>query len=129
MDIFPVNYIEDKKSLKYLYTFLKYMTKVFSNRYIALDSIAIPLIKMTTKLHSTDNSFIVRGGEMMTNKLQLEKKEIFPLVKIEFECYKFNAPKHWSKYLNIFYGDDYMELPPENKRKTHAHSIEIFNEK
>jgi len=126
MDIFPVNYIKDTKSSKFLYKYIKYITKLFSNRYIAIDFMAIPLIKLTTKFNHYNHNFVVRGGEMMTNELQLNKKEIFPLIKIEFEGYRFNAPKNCNLYLNVFYGDDYMTPPPKNKRKIHAHSIEIF---
>ncbi len=119
LDIFPINYIKDTKDTKYLYTFLKYMTKLFSNRFIAVDFMAIPIINWTTKFNSSDNAFVVRGGEMMTNELQLDKKAIFPLVKIEFEGYEFNAPKNCALYLRLFYGHDYMSLPPVNKRKRH----------
>jgi len=118
IDIFPVNYIKDTKFSKYLYTFLKIFTKSFSNRHIAIDFMSTPLIKLTTLFHNKNNRFIVRGGEMMTNELQINKEEVFPLLKIEFEGYKFNAPKNLHLYLTLFYGD-YITLPPINQRKSH----------
>ena len=128
IDIFPVNYIKETKISKYSYIFFKNIIKSVSNRYIAIDFIARPLIEFMNSFHHKDNTFAVHGPEMMTNKLQVNKKEIFPLIKIEFEGRKFDIPKNFDLYLKLFYGKDYMSLPPERKRKTHAHSIEIFCE-
>lgn len=39
-------------------------------------------------------------------------------ILMPFEDAEFYAPKNWEKFLKHVYGD-YMQLPPENKRKTH----------
>lgn len=39
-------------------------------------------------------------------------------VLLDFENYKFYAPKNWDNYLNRYYGD-YMEMPPVKDRMTH----------
>lgn len=44
---------------------------------------------------------------------------IFPLSKIEFEGYKFNAPHDVNQYLFSLYGKDYMKIPEEKKREYH----------
>jgi len=124
MDIFPVNYISNRKPIKYSYTLLKYLTKFFSNRYIAIDFFAIPLIKLMIKFHNKNNNFVVRGGEMMTNELKLNKNEIFPLKKIEFEGHFFNVPKNYDTYLKQFYGN-YMDIPSVSKRTYHHIYISV----
>ena len=50
---------------------------------------------------------------------------VFPFQPIEFEGYTFQAPNDSSKYLTKMFGD-YMQLPPMEKRKTHAHMILPF---
>jgi lipopolysaccharide cholinephosphotransferase len=45
--------------------------------------------------------------------------DLFPLQKIEFERFKFNCPLNKHAYLVSLYGDNYMQLPPEDKRLTH----------
>ncbi len=45
-------------------------------------------------------------------------------VEIEFEGYQFKAPKHWDELLTILY-DNYMELPPVEKRVTH-HDFQVW---
>ena len=47
------------------------------------------------------------------------RQEVVEFQLIEFETGKYNAPGCWDSYLRGIYGDKYMELPPENKRKTH----------
>ena len=68
----------------------------------------------------------------MTGKLwwhTYKKEWIFPLKEIEFEGYKFLCPNNYDKYLTSYYGN-YMQLPPEEKRKPyHIKEIDIFNEK
>ena len=45
--------------------------------------------------------------------------DIFPVSTIEFEGEIFSAPANPDTYLRNIYGD-YMQLPPEDKRKGHA---------
>lgn len=52
------------------------------------------------------------------------KQEILPkmifsdTIEVDFEGYKFYAPKNYHEYLTALYGD-YMKLPPIEKRITH----------
>lgn len=48
---------------------------------------------------------------------------IFPLKEAEFEGYKFFIPNKETHYLALFYGDNFMTLPPLDKRKSHAIKI------
>lgn len=48
----------------------------------------------------------------------LPVKDLYPLRKVEFEGMEVNVPNKVDKYLTQHYGD-YMQLPPEEKRKNH----------
>lgn len=47
--------------------------------------------------------------------LELNKKDIFPLKKIQFEDSKFNAPNNYKKFIKMYYGK--FVLPPKHLRK------------
>lgn len=47
------------------------------------------------------------------------RESVFPLTAIEFEGKQYKAPADSDAYLKDLYGD-YMQLPPEEKRKGHA---------
>jgi lipopolysaccharide cholinephosphotransferase len=53
---------------------------------------------------------------------------IFPLKKLEFEGKYYYAPGNWDTYLTQYY-DNYMELPPVEKRRTHLPLYITFDEK
>ncbi len=45
------------------------------------------------------------------NELIYRDEDLFPLQKIEFEGYLFNAPANFHKHLEINYGKNYMQFP------------------
>lgn len=50
----------------------------------------------------------------------------YPSIEAEFEGHSFKLPAKYHEYLSMTYGDDYMELPPEEKRRTHnSYQIEF----
>lgn len=51
--------------------------------------------------------------------------EIFPLKKMDFEGLSFYVPHNPHHYLSEIYSFDYRELPPIDKRLTHAFFMEI----
>ncbi len=73
-----------------------------------------------------NNPIMIRSGKFPSPLLYIKKEEVFPLKKTTFEGYEFFIPNNSDEYLKILYGDDYMTLPPKNKRHTHADSIEIY---
>lgn len=50
---------------------------------------------------------------------RLKKEELEPAEKVEYEGKLYNAPAGYHTYLSNLYGD-YMQLPPEEKRKNHG---------
>jgi lipopolysaccharide cholinephosphotransferase len=55
-------------------------------------------------------------------RLWLEDRELLPLQRLPFEDGRFLAPADPDQYLRLMYGD-YMQLPPENQRHSHAAAI------
>ena len=49
----------------------------------------------------------------------IKKSDIEPLKKLQFEKIKLNVINNVDAMLYDFYGDDYMKLPPEEKRYNH----------
>ena len=72
-----------------------------------------------------DKSKIIYGGEMPDVAAWFDVPEVLPLTTIEFEGLSFPAPNNPSHYLDAIYSFDYRQLPPENKRIIHAHSIDF----
>ena len=56
----------------------------------------------------------------------ISEKSIFPLSEISFEGSRFLCPANAHQYLSSLY-NDYMQIPPREKRAIHSARIEIFN--
>lgn len=127
IDIFPVNYIDTK--MNHIYPFLRFLGKFFTeNRfYIKYSNMDIYkyYIKIFNKLHNKKNNFIRKGPEITSRLKSIEKKDVFPLVKVEFENLTFPAPSNYDKYLKEIYGD-YMTLLPLEQREHIRHSHKIY---
>ena len=65
------------------------------------------------------------GTRVYNNYFKAE--DLFPLKKLRFEDIEINFPNHLEKNLTFIYGD-YMQLPPEEKRKNHYPYILKFPE-
>ena len=69
------------------------------------------------------DSLVIYGGEMPDVAAYFDLSSVYPLSTIEFEGMEFPAPHNPSAYLDAIYSFDYRQLPPEDKRTIHAHSI------
>ncbi len=56
------------------------------------------------------------------------RKEIYPLIELPFEDIRLKFPQNLHQVLVRFYGPDYMQLPPVEKRKTHYPRVLEFGE-
>ena len=50
---------------------------------------------------------------------RMKRNDLEPIVKVEFEGKKYNAPIGYDIYLRNLYGN-YMKLPPKEQRRSHA---------
>ena len=55
----------------------------------------------------------------LSNSFFAPKNIFFPLKKIKFEGKNYYAPNNHQAVLKLLYGNDYMQLPPVEKRRTH----------
>lgn len=74
-----------------------------------LEYLIFPLFRIISKLNRTD---ILRHTYGMGFMKERSRKDIFPLKKIKFEGYYFNAPHDYDAYLTKMFGD-YMKLPSQ----------------
>ena len=57
---------------------------------------------------------------------RFKKTDFLPVIEMEFEGKKYNAPNNYHKVLTTIYGD-YMQLPPEDKRIAHEPAFISFD--
>ena len=134
VDIFPMLTIPNSKFYK------EYYIELFKLiRSISAVSLHTPngedhpksrakLIKALYVMHQgwdKKNTKVIYSGKMPDVPAWFDMDEIFPLSTIEFEGLQFSAPKNSNHYLDAIYSFNYMELPPEDKRIIHAHSIKF----
>jgi len=74
---------------------------------------------MTSQNNDENKFFINLGSQYKLEKQTHVIEKYYPLTKIEFEGKKYSAPKDYDYVLKKIYGDNYMELPPVEKRVTH----------
>ena len=67
---------------------------------------------------SSDYAGLIGWGSGVRERFPVEY--FTDLTTASFEGSTFNIPRHYDEMLRSIYGDDYMQLPPEEKRVTHA---------
>ena len=73
------------------------------------------------------NAKVIYSGEMPDVAAWFDIEEVFPLTTMAFEGRNFPVPNNPSHYLDAIYSFDYRQLPPEDKRVIHAHSIVLHD--
>jgi lipopolysaccharide cholinephosphotransferase len=69
---------------------------------------------------------LIGGGYGFVRETHL-KTTIFPLTTVIFEGKEYFAPNDYTTFLSSLYGNDYMELPPPEKRVSHNPRILSFD--
>lgn len=145
IDIFPMDYVVDSKLMRVktnfsiglnglLLDYLSYLKpearrpayKNFViktiNRIIPPDEVLAARIDKRIDgiiAPNKSNTYGLRNNRFLVYGVPAGPKELFePSVKLEFEGELFDAPKEYDKILKCFYGTKYMELPPENLRRS-----------
>lgn len=128
IDIFPVEKMPDYMS-KFSFLLLSKYNGVFSYtnnplrlllsdlRYYIGNFALIPLFRVCSAISKNAN-YHHTYGVCFFKKRDIDNINDF--IKVNFEGTTFNAPKDFDKYLKGLYGDNYMSLPPEANRTTHA---------
>ena len=77
--------------------------------------------------YGTTNHYFVFGGSLDKKEREACIFDFDPfkeIIKIDFEGHQYNATSRYHNFLTQCYGD-YMQLPPEEKRKTH-HKFKVY---
>ncbi|NLR92659.1 MULTISPECIES: LicD family protein [Flammeovirga] len=89
------------------------------------------LVKLQKKIMTFNNNkgynyFINFSSPYYYKKELFPKEKYYPIKKYEFEDTQFEGPADYDYVLSHVFGD-YMQLPPEDKRMTHAIDVK-FND-
>lgn len=80
----------------------------------------VRMIERNAQRYDYDNSdYVVRMRRSVHGFTGALPKEVFETDYLCFEGHKFRVPKGYDIWLRKFYGDDYMTLPPLEKRIVH----------
>lgn len=81
----------------------------YSNRYYKL-----------LKSNNVESDYIADYGTEKGKSFIIKKDVIFPVIRGQFDRIQVNIPNDIDIFLRTRYGDDYMTLPPEEKRVNHS---------
>ena len=132
VDIFPMITIPNsdfhKKFYDDIFSLIRSVSAVSLHTPNGIDTpkIRAKLEKTLESMHQgweDKESRVIYGGEMPDVSAWFELKKVFPLKKMEFEGMEFYAPNDPDHYLGAIYSFNYMELPPLDKRYTHAEAM------
>lgn len=142
LDIFPIDYIPDDQELfvkqikqrrpylemmvaysspfnagstfvkKQVRNVLRVAAKVYGPFKAARKSIEI----CSRYRHAPENDIAIVCG-MYGERERWPLSECFPLVEVPFEGHMLPAPHGYVRYLSGIYGEDFMQMPPEDKRR------------
>lgn len=138
IDIFPLEPVPSLKFQRIVYKYLYFVNTVtFNSRksllqkvkyilcycFLPFFHVLIYFIRLYYKFNTSKTNAFSYGIPFCTN----HKMENFTKVgEITFEGKKYMAPSNVDEYLSDTYGKNFMEIPPENKRKTHSYKIDVF---
>lgn len=154
IDIFPIDFVPADDSL-----YQKQVKQIAFRRKLLLSSVTVPnsgsskakkaaknvirpiakmlgsfriaesMDKIEQKYNSGSKEYIAALCGMYGMRERWKYSEYEPKIRIPFEGRLFPVPENYDIYLTNLYGD-YMQIPPENKRKySHASVYKIKEEK
>jgi lipopolysaccharide cholinephosphotransferase len=150
VDIFPLDCADRQTSLPqtiqatvvgYVQALILYRTGLLSSRGIGWKKRLLLSASCVFSAHSlskfqqgimswnrNDNApyYVSLGSHWASSKQGIPKDTFLPATEVEFEGEMFSAPRDWDYVLKRIY-NDYMRLPPEDKRVTHKPVRIIFD--
>lgn len=95
-------------------------SKIFSDRYL-VDKLRSAFLTEGYLSEFEEQKWCVASNECMGNYRHIALKQEWyqSQVMMQFEGEIFPAPAGYKEILSLYYGDDYMEYPPERLRKGH----------
>ncbi len=147
IDIFPIENIKNKKKIGKVRaliiktiadtTYYRLKMRKFSklrHKGLSLICMLFPkrfLLKIQHKLlvknknHNSEYVNILSGSYAYEKEL-LKRSDVIPPRKVDFEGRKCNGFNNSELYLTQLYGENYMELPPMEKRRNHKPDTIVF---
>ncbi len=83
------------------------------------------LTRLTNKFRRVDQLAHVYGWYAYNG---FSKKDYYPIKRMSFEGFQACVPNNPDAVLTALFGD-YMQLPPEDKRRVHSSKIEFYSER
>lgn len=118
-----IRILKDSKVFKYKLSkniFKNFIRKIFKTLlcFIPTNYLIIKINEISQKYKDNINSKYIGHLAGGSKNVVVEREWFKEKILLDFEEYKFWCPKEYDKVLKINYGN-YMELPPEEKRKIH----------
>lgn len=145
VDIFPLDYVNKRKSLKVRIERFLFMIRMapafmdYNNRVNNKNRVFfIKILKVLNKIFRFDKTGYLadrlaarnKKGEYWGLLVEGESKDIYDVsdfnesINLVFEGENFSAPVNYNRILRNYYGD-YMQLPPVEKQQPH-HSFDAY---
>ena len=100
------------------------LKKSFSFVIYPVSLLLIKNVNVISKMVAPKDKICHLFGTGMAPKLK--RKNCFPAKSIVFEGFEFLGPAKPHEYLVGLYGENYMKIPPKNRRQVHADIIEVY---
>lgn len=78
------------------------------------------LTKVAERYDHEDADYVTTFQDPKIHDSRIQKSELFPVVMMPFEDIEIPMLKDYMTVLKRYYGDDVMQLPPEEQRVNHA---------
>lgn len=99
--------------------------KYFSFVIYPVSLLLIKNINAISKVAAPQDKICHLFGTGITPKLK--RKNCFPVKSMVFEGFEFLGPAKPHEYLMDLYGENYMAIPPKNKRQVHADIVKVLD--
>ena len=85
----------------------------------------VQLTRFVNLFIPSDKIAFIYGWNVTYNNYSI--KDVFPVTYVPFEDMQAPVPHNYDAVLTRLFGD-YMQIPPEEKRKVHSTKIEFYDE-